>query len=281
MRIQIKQIKTLSNTIVVQVIDEYEFLNFLQAHVKKHFSATLFLRKSILIFAKENEKIKRQALLSWLGGMFDRAIGLDSAKVMPELLKNLHLPINVQIITKSAIESSSQVFVSCEQSLLYFKHYTKNSPFFSFLKTYLRLFKFYEKQFEFCVDLQNASTFQLQIVRKLFSKRIFLAGKQFNFMYNKHSIERFFDELNEFCEASISSSQQELMKLLREFGCKEDEDLVSIKKRYFELAKAYHPDRAYGQEESVVQIYVQKFIRIKDVYESICQIYAEQGKLAA
>ncbi|MEY4505023.1 MAG: hypothetical protein RL154_1320 [Pseudomonadota bacterium] len=281
MRAQIKQIKTLSNTIVVQISEEKEFLNFLQSHIKKHFETTLFLKKSILIFAKDNEKFKRQAFLSWLGGIFDRSIGLDCARVTPELLKNLHLPINVQIMAKAAIESSAQIFVSCEQNNLIFRHYTKNSPFISFLKTYLKTFNIKEKQFELSIDLSNGSDFQIQTIRKLFSKRIYLAGKQFNLVYNKNALDQFFDAIIEFQEANISSSQDELTDLLEEFGCKEGEDLSRIKRRYFELAKAYHPDKAYGQDESIVQIYVQKFIRIKDVYESICQIYAEQGNMAA
>lgn len=281
MRAQIKQIKALSNTIIVQINEEKEFLAFLQSHIKKHFETTLFLKKSILIFAKENEKFKRQAFLSWLGGIFDRSVGLGAARVTPELLKNLHLPINVQIMAKSAIEGSAQVFVSCEQSHLIFRHYSKNSPFLSFIKTYLKSMPLQEKQFEIAIDFENTSAYELHNTKKLFSKRIFLAGKQFNLVYNKNVLESFFSDVEEHKEMAMSSSKDELLELLEEFGCSENENLSAIKRRYFELAKAYHPDRAYGQDDSVVQIYMQKFIRIKDVYESICQLYADREKMAA
>ena len=50
-------------------------------------------------------------------------------------------------------------------------------------------------------------------------------------------------------------------------GASKDEDLKTIKKKYYELAKKYHPDSTEGLSEAVKAANEEKFKRISSAYE--------------
>ena len=51
--------------------------------------------------------------------------------------------------------------------------------------------------------------------------------------------------------------------------CHYQDDFEQVKKNYLKLAKEYHPDNVFGQDEEIIESYSDRFRRIQEAYEKI------------
>jgi DnaJ-class molecular chaperone len=104
-----------------------------------------------------------------------------------------------------------------------------------------------------------------------------LLGKSVFFMYKQDFIGTLFKRnfSDKRSDTQSDSIKGKIIKLKDSYKALElnylIKDLGIIKKQYRELAKKYHPDRVYSQNPQVAKEYQERFLDIKEAYETICE----------
>lgn len=114
---------------------------------------------------------------------------------------------------------------------------------------------------------------------KIIIQKKTLVGKKVIFSYPRE----IFDFLGKTDQTSDQSDsiRSKINKLKTSYQLLElsylDQDMGLIKQRYRTLAKRYHPDRTYYTNPTQAKEYEEKFISIKDAYETICAYLSQKS----
>jgi hypothetical protein len=259
-------VKIVSNTIVLKLEADDRFLDYLKNSVKKNFSTAMTLRNSIFIFSRENERHRRKIFLTW-------ALNLLTKELLPKknffseaLLRSCDLPINIQISSKNSLVSVKKAYAFFDKGNLSIKCYGKEAPLFSYIRAVLKgRCDIDTAMYELKVSNIDKNT--VFAVKSIFEKKLLLGLECYEIVYSKLDFERFCMQITQFGVSNFDASaarKEQMLSLLGLSGMLSGEN---IKKRYFELAKKYHPDLHADKSEREQMLLSQKFIQIKEAYE--------------
>lgn len=75
--------------------------------------------------------------------------------------------------------------------------------------------------------------------------------------------------LGSFDDSFLTDEERVLRGCYMTLECHYQDDFELVKKNYLKLAKEYHPDNVFGQDEQVIESYSDRFRRIQEAYEKI------------
>lgn len=260
--------KIVSNTIVLKLEADDRFLDYLKNTVKKSFSTAMIMRHSIFIFSRENERHRRKIFLTWATNLLSKELSVSKNFLTEALLKSCDLPINIQISSKSSIVIVKKAYAYFDKGSLSIKCYGKEAPLFSYVRAMLKgrcdvQSALYE------LKLSSIDKGVLFCLKSIFSKKLLLGMESYEIVYSKPEFERFFAEISAQGASYFDSAAAKRMQMLSVLGLNGILTTENIKKRYFELAKKYHPDLHTDKSESERIILSDKFIQIKEAYEAL------------
>jgi DnaJ domain len=288
----IYDIKLLSNMIVVRFAEDDIFMNILKSHIARNFTSTMVMRHSTFIFNRENETLKRKIFLTWMHNLYQKTGKVTDKKLLEKMLESEKLTICLQIVPKARMVESLRISAYFFGQRILFRSDDAHSPMFAYLNALLKHHSLAIRHdgVNYHLDLSRADTFWVQKVKKVFEQKLSIGGKSFNLMYVTKDFDAFFARFGASAEQKEGYSfrfnfggynqqkasqndietmndEQKRMKYLSLLGCSKNDDIKAIKKRYFVLAKEYHPDMHHGKDSYTVKTLTEKFIQIKDAYD--------------
>lgn len=246
----------------IKLLKDSKFLQKAITYANKHFKEKYQLSSSLLILDNA-EKLKKDYLISWCYN-FSRA-ELDTEifndEFLEEILENSHLPIRIKTVReydlleevniKVQVLANSRVILILDRNSQIAKRYIKHNFREYFLGNYGNEIYisssgegFWQKFVDFIGD---------KIIHNIVMK----------FEYNSF-------QANEFLTQEEIAIKRCYEVLESSFG----EDFNIVKKRYFRLAKEFHPDNVHGKSENIILEYMQKFRQINEAYTRIKHYFA-------
>lgn len=261
-------IKVASNAIVLKLEADDKFLEYLKNSIKKSFTEAVVMRRSIFIFSKDGERHRRKVFLMWASNLLSQELQKNKKQLESMLFNSCDLPINIQILSKNAIVNIKKAYAYFEQEALVIKCYGKEAPLFAYIRALLyNKCDIHNALYE--IKLSNMDKAALNQVQSIFSKKLTLGFEVFEIVYSKRDFERFFElspsSNSKVTQFDIATLRRNRMLII--LGLNESVSSENIKKRYFELAKKYHPDLNADKSENERAFLSKKFLQIKEAYE--------------
>ncbi|WP_334095008.1 J domain-containing protein [Helicobacter typhlonius] len=75
--------------------------------------------------------------------------------------------------------------------------------------------------------------------------------------------------LGSFESSFLTDEERVLRGCYMTLECHYQDDFEKVKKNYLKLAKEYHPDNVFGQDDEIVESYSDRFRKIQEAYEKI------------
>ncbi len=259
-------VKIVSNTIVLKLEADERFLEYLKSTVKKSFSTAMILRHSVFIFSRDNERHRRKIFLTWALNLLSKELSASKLFLREALLKSCDLPINIQIASKSSVIGVKKAYAYFDADGLSIKCYGKEGPLFSYIRAMLKNrckvdMRLYE------IRLSAIDKNAVFAIKTIFSKKLFIGLESYEIVYSRSDFEKFYNNICALGSGGIDFAAAERARKLAVLGLSGILDPENIKKRYFELAKKYHPDLNQDKSEDEKAMLTQKFMQIKEAYE--------------
>ncbi len=270
MNSQVFAITHTENMILARVDARDEaYSEYIRHYIQKNFKFFIHLKESILIFPKKEDRKKRQFFASCLLDNFNKT---RSEKLFFEF--NPDVPFFVEFAQSKDGLNAGKIVVKCRNDSVFFRFSDETKRIVELLKKCF---------FGAIVDVdyyQNIAKVQVSnkegyvALRKLLEKNIkFSDFLQVKFTYNEEELIR----LNSFSKSSRNSFFADTSESLKEtyfkeLNSKRTDSIESIRQRYLELIKIYHPDRVYGKDEDTIRRYTVKFRRVQNAFEQVKKI---------
>lgn len=260
------KVELLEPYIQISIEKESRFLKRAIDFAYKHFSKAYRLSSSVLIL-DDGERYKKDYFLNWA---YHVAMQEETKKHSPNfqtILDSSHLPIRIKMVENKAILehiivslqilhtslANAQVCLRLSRPNRLAKRYL-TSLFQDFLISYTKQEVF----------LDSSSPYFWEKLIAMLSQKI-IHNIVLDFDYETFKTNNTF----ECFEAYTTKEERLLKRSYKILGCKEDAEFESVKNRYIELAKIYHPDNVYGQDSKIIEGYAEKFRIINEAYENI------------
>jgi molecular chaperone DnaJ len=261
--------KVVSNTVVLKLDADDKFLDYLKNSVKNNFSSSIILRRSIFIFSRENERHRRKIFLTWAANLFAKELIPFKHSLLTTMLNSCDLPINIQISSKNQMVALKKIYVYFAKDAVSIKCFSKQATIFSYIKALLRSESDMEESL-YELKISNMSFTAKQRLKNALSKKLFLGLDTFEGFYSKAEFDRFFSQSGYTYVKKESAEEQRKIQMLSVLGIKEDVGSIdTLKKRYYELAKTYHPDLHSEKSESERAHMSLQFLKVKEAYETL------------
>lgn len=256
----------------------------------KHFSRAYRLSSSILIL-DDGERFKKDYFLNWafhVAMQHDRLPNSDNSDkgsnkghtkaqkadakggvllTKAEILEHSHLPIRIKITdVKGLLEfvEVSMHVISTKQVSLQLNHPNKLAR-----RYLLSLFSDYviaHDGMQIFLD-STKQDFWEKLVTTL-SQRV-IHNVILDFDYETFRAHNAF----EATEGFLTRDERRLRRSFRTLGCHYTDSFDTVKSRYIQLARLYHPDTVYGKDEKIIQSYTEKFRSVQEAFENIKQSF--------
>ncbi|PAF54009.1 hypothetical protein BKH42_03320 [Helicobacter sp. 13S00482-2] len=239
----------------IELFEESELFEKIIRYSNKHFFEQYHLSSSVLIL-DDGERFKKDYLINWAyhASLQEEKSDLDM------LLSHTHLPIRIKILKKNDILQRVKIslrVVGLNQVILTLEK--KNALAKRYLKS---LFGFYcDFECENEVHLRaKGEDFWKHIINLISSKVIHNVLIEFDYKGFKGET---------FGSSFLTEDERNLRECYIQLQSRFDDDFKSVKKRYLNLVRIYHPDNVYGENETIVQDYHDRFTKINEAYEVI------------
>ncbi len=252
----------------VDATDE-AYSEYIRHYIQKNFKFFIHLKESILIFPKNEDRKKRQFFASCLLDNFNKT---RSEKVFFEF--NPNVPFFVEFAQSKEGFNAGKIVVKCRNDSVFFRFSDETKRIVELLKKSFFGAKVDVDYHQNIAKVKVSSKEGYIALRKLLEKNIkFSDFLQVKFTYNEEELI----QLNSFSKYSKNSFFTDSSERLKEayFGelnSKKTDSMESIRQKYLELIKIYHPDRVYGKDEETVKRYTIKFRRVQNAFEQVKKI---------
>ena len=282
------------NFIQITVEEDNDFLHKALAYAEKYFSKSYRLSRTILIL-DDGERFKKDYLVNWAYHAFGQD---EKQQKIHNLIDNLDNP-NPQNDDKNEETSLIQPIEEPLQDLKYLLDFTylpirikivnKNS-LIERVKISLRLLNAKRVM----LKMDKANNVARRYIAHIFEDyyvgcdrdEIYLDGTKpyfwesiMNLISFKviHNVILDFDYdsfanrggLGSFESSFLTDEERVLRSCYMTLECHYQDDFEQVKKNYLKLAKEYHPDNVFGQDEEIIESYSDRFRRIQEAYEKI------------
>lgn len=266
--------KVVSNTVLLKLDADDRFLDYLKNSVKNNFSSSIILRRSIFIFSRENERHRRKVFLTWVSNLLSKELTPHKNTLLNTLLSSCDLPINIQILTKNQMMVVKKSYVYFSKDELSIKCFSKQATLFSYIKALLKNeCEINESLYE--LKISNISFNARYRLKNMLSKKMFLGLEAFEYFYSKADYDKFFSSNMHQTYFGYAGNDSKKQKMLLVLGVPDESvSIGALKKRYYELAKLYHPDLHTQKSEGEKAKMSIQFLKIKEAYETLCRYVA-------
>lgn len=257
-------VKVASNAIVLKLEADDKFLEYLKNSVKKSFAGAIIMKRSIFIMPKEGERHRRKVFLTWAANLLSRELQSSKKHLEGLMFNSCDMPINIQIAPKKEIVSIKRAYAYFEDDSIAVRCYAKGAPLFSYLNVALQSgCKVEIAPYE--IRFANIEARVISIFRSIFSRKLSLGFDSYEILYSKRDFEKFAEERRTVCGYDARACVKN--RMLTILGLDDSSSTEHVKKRYFELAKKYHPDLHSSKSDTERNAMLKKFLQIKEAYE--------------
>lgn len=243
------------------------YSEYIKAYIQKNFKFFIYLKESILVFPKSEDRSKRQFFMSCLLNNLNKT---RTDKISIEF--NPDVPFFVEFANSKESSLVPKVIVKCHKDTVFFRFSDETKKIVEFLK---KSFFGMRVDVDYCqkvAKIKVANKEEYSALRRLLAKKIkFNDFLQVKFAYNEEELIR----LNSYTKASKKRFSSEYLSdhpdesCFYELNCRYGDSFETIRQRYLELIKIYHPDRVYGRDEETIRHYTTKFRRVQNAFEQI------------
>ncbi|ANV97987.1 hypothetical protein BBW65_03865 [Helicobacter enhydrae] len=235
--------------IQIQICEDNMFLNKILENAKRYFSHTHKLSNTLLIL-DDKRKVKKEYFLNWVYHLQE----CKSEIRVVDLFKFSLLPIRIKILRQNSIAHCIRIPVEVlSPSRIRLKIPAKD---LRVKRAILGLFQ------RFICDItedevllnSNAKGFWEEFMILIQERIVGNLLLSFDFKRRQKHLTR--QELHLESEYLLLDSQ---------IG----DDFEAVRKRYIRLVRQYHPDNVFGENADLVQCYQQKFLLIRNAFETI------------
>lgn len=265
---------------IISMPQNHKDIEKVKSFVKNSFEEFYFGRNNIIIYQDLVASAKtlelRKNFFEWLikRSTRDNIEGSLVGFISQYYRKTIKLSFTAQNLF------SQNIYVTMQKSGENIAINIKNEPtglIYNYLKAKFILHSIYQDRGTQSLKIRLNSQRVKDELKIIIQKRT-LVGKKVVFSYPKE----LFDFLGkQDYQNTDDSIKTRITKLKTSYQLLElnylDQDLGLIKQRYRTLAKRYHPDRIYYSNQSLAKEYEEKFISIKDAYETICEYLSQKS----
>lgn len=269
------QIKQTLESLSIQTSDSELFCN-IQRLMKKNFTKTLGQKDKVISFYDENELVQRRYFYKFITKLY-KQINASEVEIKFAEYKT------IKLLYKQ--ENSLKIIISADVNFL------ANEVKFSFEKPNGLFISYIAQKFKKSQISVNEKQTSLSIKMKDISET---SGLDELFSKNEHmyfSVSFNYDN-EKFLKFKRAVNLQNSQKFVRRFSvlaelfdehfktleCDKNSDFESVRSRYLELVKIYHPDRHTKKSSKIQNEYRLKFEKIQNAYESLRSFFKSQDE---
>lgn len=277
------QISYSKEMVAITIQEDSKTFYFLQNLIEKNFVKRIGRKEKVIVFRQNDEKVQRRYFLKLVSKIYKRK-NKNSKKEELEKIKNAYNKnIKLSLLKTNQITQCINVDVKIEDNYVILLHFETN---FSILVTYLKnyfkkhLISYRSKTRVMTIYPNSSKT--IELLENLLSQKELL-GSFVNFNSNADELQAYKMVLN---EKNLRKDRYfALFSLLEDYyrvlGCKAADTFETIRGRYLELVKQYHPDRIDISDVSLDTHYSKKFQEIQYAYEMLKIHYSTEKKRIA
>jgi len=275
-------VMTLENgSINIGIPDSHRDVEKLKIFIKNNFEEFYFGRNTIILYqdilASQKSLDKRKNMLEWLykRSLKDSINQSGASFISQNYKKTIKISFRAQNLstqtTKINILKQSDNLITVS---------IKNEPtalIYNYLKAKFILHTVYQDRNSQFLKIKISNQKVIDELNILIQKKS-LVGKRVAFTYPQ---ELFQTSRQQASQSGEDSVKDKILKLRNSYEALElnylIKDIGIVKERYRSLAKKYHPDRFYYINPSQAKEYEEKFISIKEAYETICRFIEQKS----
>lgn len=261
------KVELFENYIQISIQRHSEFLKRAISFAMRHFSQSYRLSSSILIL-DDGERLKKDYFLNWAYHIGLQKENRHESVPFEELLASSYLPIRIKIIDECGVLEHVQVsmrLIKLERIALTLDKSSRLARRY-LIMAFEGYVVGYGKQ-EIFLDT-TLPLFWDKLMGILSQKVIHNVVLDFDYdSFRAHHRFRSFEGYES--APYLTKEEKQIRQSLKVLSCQPNDDWGTIKNRYLELAREFHPDKVYGQDSSVVEGYTERFRHIQEAYENL------------
>ncbi|MFP4333076.1 MAG: J domain-containing protein [Campylobacterales bacterium] len=269
-----------NSTVNITIPKTSEDIDKIKRFVKNNFEEFYIGRNTVVIyqdFLADSRVLKcRKEFLEWLGRR--SKLTLQEPSLHSFIVGHYKKTIKISFVAQNLSYTKITIKLDkIDETTLSMKVINDKSGFiYNYLKAKFILHSVYQDRDSQYIKMKYSNQKMLNELESIIQNKSLL-GKSVFFMYKHEFISSLFkksfsDKRNDTQTHSIKGK---IVKLKDSYKLLElnylIKDIGIIKKQYRELAKKYHPDRVYSQNPEIAREYQERFLNIKEAYETICE----------
>ena len=272
------QISYSNNLIAITIQEDSKTFYFLQNLINKNFNKKIGKKDKIIIFKQEEEEVQRKYFLKLISKIYKRKYLYAEIQEVEKIKYSYNKNIKLSLLKSNQISQFINIDVKIDNNYVVLLHFnTDYSILISYLKNYFKNHLVsYRKKTRILTIYPNSHK-TIKLLENLLSQKELL-GSYINFYYDKEELKEYKSVLNE--KQNRIKRYYALFSLLDEYycilGCEKLDTFDTIRKRYLELVKQYHPDRLRKVDLSLKKYYKKKFLDIQNAYETLKVYYSHE-----
>lgn len=240
----------------IKLAEDSKILPKVLSYAKKHFSRNYRLSSSVLIL-DDGEIVKKNYLINWCYHAANHYDPNDNTE-LEFALANSHLPIRIKMVKSTDLLERIRVKIQMiGTSRIILTLSKRNRVAERYIKAMFGSHYIGMSQNE--IYLQSGNEFFWESVMRFIGNRI-IHNIVLSFEYSDFNA----DEIT-----FLTSQEKELRQCYAILDSQFGDDFELVKKRYLKLAREYHPDNFYGENEKEILDYTTKFHKITEAYKTI------------
>ncbi|TLD84227.1 J domain-containing protein [Helicobacter trogontum] len=240
----------------IKLAEDSKILPKVLSYAKKHFSRNYRLSSSVLIL-DDGEIIKKNYLINWCYHAANHC-DVDDNTELEFALANSHLPIRIKMVKSTDLLEKIRVKIQLiGTSRIILTLSKRNRVAERYIKAMFGSHYIGMSQNE--IYLQSSNEFFWESVMRFIGNRV-IHNIVLSFEYSDFNA----DEIS-----FLTTQEKELRQCYATLDSQFGDDFELVKKRYLKLAREYHPDNFYGENEKEILDYTTKFHKITEAYKTI------------
>ncbi len=243
----------------IKLAQDSKILSKVLSYAKKHFSRNYRLSSSVLIL-DDGEIIKKNYLINWCYHATNNQ-DIDSPNTNDDLeyaLAHSYLPIRIKMVKSTDLLEKIKVKIQMiGTSRIVLTLSKRNRVAERYIKAMFGNHYIGTSQNE--IYLQSDNEYFWETIMSFIGNKI-IHNIVLSFEYNDFNADEF-----SFLTAEEKALRQCYAILDSQFG----DDFELVKRRYLKLAKEYHPDNFYGENDNALLSNTARFQQITEAYKKI------------
>ena len=245
---------------IIKVNSESTKIDYIQHFIHQNFNDVMISKKVLYIPASHNNPHYRVFLLKWLYALYVKRTKNDFFELKETLLNRHHKAIKI-LLTQEITYKIIWNIIDAQNIAVKIEPYSHSiiNILQAYFKTALHVTQTH-------CSIHISSPKEKELVKKLLNSSEIISMK-YKHIFNTNQMNEFLYVLSKKKKLHMTP----LQKAHKVLGALPNDDASTLKKRYKQLAKKYHPDKANSKDNEKVVLYTQKFQNILQAYEMLLE----------